>query len=96
MANKNIRVSDAELIERGLPEMCWGLDRINNNCIIIKRGESGYYKTNYPEGKYTDEIIDELNIQMGVSKAQRMAMETGSMFGWNAGGANPKAYEGRF
>ena len=56
------------------PDFCYSND-INNNCTIIKWGESGYYRTDYPEGKYTDDIIDELNKKMGITPEQRYAME---------------------
>ena len=45
------------------PDTIYSRD-LNNNCIILKWGESGYYRTDYPEGKYTDEIIDEINSRM--------------------------------
>ena len=56
------------------PESCYSRDYMNN-CIIIAWGESGYYKTDYPEGKYTDEIINELNELGGITPQQRNAME---------------------
>lgn len=59
------------------PEMCYS--QLYNNCIIIKWGESGYYKTDYPEGKYTDEVINEMNARAGITPAQRRAMECCSM-----------------
>ncbi len=71
------------------PETCYSRD-INNNCIIIKWGESGYYKTDYPEGGYTDEVIDELNARSGITPQMRNAMECCSIasqgkekFDWN-------------
>lgn len=56
------------------PETCLSHD-INNNCIIIKWGESGYYPTNYPEGEYDDDIINELNARRGITPQMRNAME---------------------
>lgn len=56
------------------PEHCYSND-LSNNCIILKWGESGYFKTDYPEGGYTDEIIDEMNALGGITKAERGAME---------------------
>ena len=60
------------------PETVYSHD-INNNCIIIKWGEPGYYKTDYPEGGYTDEIIDEINMGADIVPAQHKAMEFCSM-----------------
>jgi hypothetical protein len=56
---------------------------LNNNCTIIKWGESGYYSTNYPQGVYNDEIIDELNTERGITKAERKAMELCSIAAQN-------------
>ena len=56
------------------PMFCYSKD-LSNNCIIIKWGESGYYKTDYPEGKYTNEIIDEMNATGDITPRERMAME---------------------
>lgn len=33
------------------------------------------------------------NQRLGVTLAQRKAMEAGAMFGWDVPGADPKAYE---
>ena len=60
------------------PEYCWSHD-LSNNCTVIKWGESGYYKTDYPKGKYNDEVIDELNEKSGITKAERRAMEQCSL-----------------
>lgn len=64
------------------PEMIYSHD-INNNCTIIKWGESGYYETDYPKGGYTDEIINELNDQRGFTPNERKAMEICSMAAQN-------------
>ena len=60
------------------PEMIYSHD-INNNCTIIKWGESGYYETDYPKGGYTDDIINELNAQRGFTPNERKAMEICAM-----------------
>ena len=39
------------------------------------------------------ELVDELNEKLGVTPSQRQAMEIGSLAGWDAPGADPKAYE---
>lgn len=79
-------------IAHGLPERCYS--QVNEQCIIIARGVSGYYATNYPDG-YTDEIIDAMNARLGVNPAQRLAMEIGSMAGWHVPGADPAAHVAR-
>jgi hypothetical protein len=75
----------------GLPELCYGLNLSDNAIIIIRRGVSGYYLTDY--GKGTDAVVDTLNARQGVTKAQREAMEAGSMFGWHVPAADPKTWE---
>lgn len=64
------------------PEMIYSHD-INNNCTIIKWGESGYYETDYPKGKYTDDVIDNLNLQAEITPKERKAMEICSMAAQN-------------
>lgn len=70
---------------REYPMYCYSHD-MNNNCTIIKWGESGYYKTDFPSGKYDDSIIDELNENGGITPQMRRAMEICSMCAQN----NPK------
>lgn len=60
------------------PEMCYSRDQ-KNNCIILKWGDGGYYKTDYPEGRYTDEVIDQMNERADISPEMRRAMEICSM-----------------
>ena len=60
------------------PECCYSHD-LNDNCTIIKWGESGYYKTDLPSGKYNDDVVNELNLNVGVTPKMRRAMEICSM-----------------
>lgn len=78
-----------------LPKICYGLDTIEHRAIIIKRGDMGYYKTDWPAG-YTQDMIDELNEMLGVTREQAEAMYIGSMFGWDVPGADPDIYRDRF
>jgi len=52
---------------------------------IVKRGEEGYY----PAPGMTMAAADRKNEIMGVTHAQREAMQAGSMFGWHVPGTNP-------
>jgi len=38
-------------------------------------------------------LADYNNERLGVTQEQRLAMECGSMHGWDVPGADPKAYE---
>ena len=64
------------------PNYCYSHD-FQNNCTIIKWGESGYYRTDYPKGKYNDDIINELNSEIEVTPQMRRAMEICSMASQN-------------
>lgn len=71
-----------------LPEYCYTKSILTGKTIIIQRGQSGYYDTDY-----ADLNADDLNTQLGVTKAQAAAMLVGSMFGWDTPGADPDRYD---
>ena len=79
----------------GLPELCFSTLKSTGQIICIKRGETGYYPA---AGSSLDkeaniEAADSYNERLGVTPAQRQAMEVGSMFGWDVPGADPASYE---
>ena len=55
------------------------------NIGIIRQGMSGYYATKHDFGSDRDAepVIREMNEQLGISKEVQLAMELGSMFGWD-------------
>lgn len=69
-----------------LPEICMTILNTTGEPIAIKRGEIGYW----PMTGYDPDIFNKYH---GVTPAQVMAMEMGSMFGWHVPGANPDHYE---
>lgn len=83
-----------------LPELCYSVLGSTGALIIIKRGESGYYRTEYSTNDKQEnlKLKDYYNDKLGVSHVQEQCMKTGSMFGWDAPGANPNNYDenGRF
>ena len=85
----------APKIADGLPEMCFSTLMTTGQLICIKRGESGYYPSKWDTGdkERNVEMADKLNENLGVTPAQRQAMEIGSMAGWEVPGADPKNYE---
>ena len=82
-------------LAEGLPELCFSALQTTGQLICIRRGESGYYPSEWETGdkERNVEEADRLNERMGVTPAQRMAMEIGSMAGWDVPGADPKNYE---
>ncbi len=79
----------------GLPEMCFSVLPGKGDLICIKRGETGYYLSDWstPDRRRNEEVANDANERMGVTPAQRQAMEMGSMHGWTIPGADPKAWE---
>lgn len=88
--------SGAEIIplRSSLPKQCYSILAETGEIIILKRGESGYYKTDIPSASAEDSraLVDEYNRKLGVSKAQEYAMKAGSMFGFQVPAADPKNY----
>ena len=85
----------SQQVAEGLPELCFSTLRSTGQLICIERGESGYYPSDWDTGdkERNVELAGQLNEELGVTPAQRQAMEIGSMFGWEAPGADPKNYE---
>lgn len=75
----------APKVAEGLPELCFSTLASNGQLICIRRGESGYYPSQWDTGdkERNVELADELNERRGVTPAQRQAMEIGSMAGWD-------------
>lgn len=85
----------APKIADGLPEQCFSTLMTTGQLICIKRGETGYYPSDWDTGdkERNVELADKLNEKLGVTPAQRQAMEIGSMAGWDVPGADPRQYE---
>ena len=78
-----------------LPEVCYSILPSTGDAIIIKHGESGYYRCEYSteDKAFNREFANDRNANLGVSKAQVEAMLAGSMYGWDVPAADPKSYD---
>lgn len=79
----------------GLPALCFATLPSTGELICIKRGEIGYYPSSWStdDKQRNKEIADYNNERLGVTVEQRLAMESGSMGGWDIPGADPANYE---
>lgn len=82
-------------LAEGLPELCFSTLPGTGELICIKRGESGYYHSDWStdDPTHNRELADYNNERLGVTREQRLAMECGSMHGWGLPGADPGYYE---
>ncbi len=85
----------APKLAEGLPELCFSTLASTGELICIKRGESCYYPSDWSTDNpaHNQELADYNNERLGVTREQRLAMECGSMHGWNTPGADPGYYE---
>jgi len=72
----------------GLPQMCYCIHPIDETVVKVKLNVSGYFVIQNPDNK----TVDELNAELGVTKAQEIAMQSGSMHGFHIPAANPARY----
>ena len=88
----------APKLAQGLPELCFSVLPATGELICIKRGESGYYPSDWStdDKEQNVELADYNNERLGVTPEQRQAMEVGSMAGWDVPGADPANYDGHF
>lgn len=77
-----------------LPDACFSILPSTGQLIIIKKGESGYYPSEWDTGNREEnrDIASSHNVSRGISDMQESAMLAGSMFGWDTPGANPQWY----
>ena len=94
----------AELMERGgnfpiplrssLPKVCYGKVPEKRAIVMFERGFDGYRSASYvTKGRTSQKLVDELNSELGVTKAQAVAMQGGATMGWDSPAADPKNYD---
>lgn len=78
-----------------LPELCFSVLDSTGELICIRRGERGYvlsdWNTNDPE--WNQQLANDHNEKLGVTFAERRAMEISSMRGWNIPSADPADHQ---
>lgn len=77
-----------------LPENCFATLPGTGELIILKRGETGYYRSDWDTGDkaQNQELAAYHNRRRGINSAQVEAMQVGSMCGFHVPGANPQIY----
>ena len=94
----------AELMERNgnsviplrssLPKMCYGKVPEKRAIVTFERGVDGYRPAyTVTKGRTSQKLVDELNSELGVNKAQAAAMQGGATLGWDTPAADPKNYD---
>ena len=78
-----------------LPDCCYSVNKTTGELIILKKGETGFYRTDIPtkDREESRELADFQNSKLGVTKAQEAAMYWGSVYGFDTSGADPKQYD---
>ena len=82
-------------LRSSLPDYCYSYIVTENVIGIIKKGESGFFKTDisFADKSEAKKIVEEYNKKLCVTKAQYQAMQAGSMFGWEVPAADPAMYD---
>lgn len=82
-------------LRSSLPESCFVYLPTEHAIGLVKKGEDGWYRTDIPCEPTLEEnkaLVEKLNADKRVSKAQVAAMSAGSMFGWDTKAADPANY----
>ena len=82
-------------LRASLPDQCYTFVEGLNMIAIINKGELGYTDAKSANGRPIENraMVDKLNAQLGVTKAQYAAMKQGSRFGFDKPDADPKRYD---
>ena len=82
-------------LRASLPDQCYTFVEGLNIIAIINKGELGYTDAKSANGRPIENraMVDKLNAQLGVTKAQYAAMKQGSRFGFDKPDADPKSYD---
>ena len=81
-------------LRASLPDQCYTFVEGLNMIAIINKGELGYTDAKSANGRPSENraMVNKMNEQLGVTKAQYAAMKQGSRFGFDKPDADPKNY----
>lgn len=81
-------------LRSSLPLICYGKVPEKRAIVMFERGFDGYRSASaITKGCTSQKLVDELNSELGVTKAQAAAMLAGATQGWAAPAADPKNYD---
>ena len=81
-------------LRNSLPLICYGKVPEKRAIVMFERGFDGYRSASFAtKGRTSQKLVDELNGELGVTKAQAAAMLAGAMRGWADPAADPKNYD---
>lgn len=81
-------------LRSSLPIVCYGKVPDKRAIVMFEQGFDGYHSASFAtKGRTSQKLVDELNGELGVTKAQAAAMLAGAMRGWDAPAADPKNYD---
>ena len=81
-------------LRNSLPLVCYGKVPEKKAIVMFVRGSDNWRSAHFvTKGRTSQKLVDELNSEMGVSKAQAAAMLAGATQGWATPAADPKNYD---
>lgn len=81
-------------LRNSLPLICYGKVPDKRAIVMFERGFDGWRSASHvTRGCTSQKLVDELNSEMGVTKAQAAAMLAGATRGWATPAADPKNYD---
>ena len=81
-------------LRNSLPLVCYGKVPEKKAIVMFVRGSDNWRSAHFvTKGRTSQKLVDELNSEMGVTKAQAMAMQGGATMGWDTPAADPKNYD---
>ncbi len=81
-------------LRSSLPKVCYGKVPDKRAIVMFERGFDGWRSASaVTKSRTSQKLVDELNSDLGVTKAQAAAMLSGATLGWDTPAADPKNYD---